>query len=105
MTLHDLYKVLQKMNLPLCYQEFPKTQNPPYIAYFEDEADSITADGVVVLTVRHIEIHMITTKRDTAKESELESLLTDVGLTWERIHDYDSTQKIHDAAYELELIE
>ncbi len=104
MTLKELREKLDTMGLPLAYQEFPKQQAPDYIAYFEDDSESITADGVVVILVQNVEIHMITKQRDLAKEAILETILTVAGLTWERSHDYDSKQKVFDTAYSLQLI-
>ena len=104
MTLKELREKLDTMGLPLAYQEFPKQQTPDYIAYFEDDSESITADGVVVVSVQNIEIHMITKQRDLVKETILETILTDAGLTWERSHDYDSKQQVFDTAYTLQLI-
>lgn len=105
MTLQELYMKLKAgMDIPSAYQEFPAMQAPPYAAFFETDAETITADGIVIAEAQTVEIHLITKTRDLTIESALESVLASCNLVWERSADYDSKQKNHDTVYELTLI-
>ena len=105
MTLQELYTELKTgMSIPIAYQEFPDTQSPPYAAFFEVDTETITADGIVVAESSFIEIHLITKFRDLALENQIESILKNCVVTWERSVERDDTQKIYDTFYELTLI-
>lgn len=105
MTLQEFNTKLQAgMDIPVAYQEFPAMQAPPYAAFFETDAETITADGVVIADVQAVEIHLITKARDLVLESTLESILASCGLAWDRSTDYDGKQKVYDTVYELTLV-
>lgn len=102
----ELYRKLQELGIPVAYQEFKSEQAPPYIAYFADEEDSITADGESVLSVVNVEIHLLTSKgRDLAKEKTLENALRSLKTAWHKDLDWDTREKIFDIIYSIELIE
>lgn len=105
MTLPELYAQLETLTPLVFYQEHPDEIQPPYIAYFEDDADSLYADCLVVATIQHIEIHLVTIQRDLQTEAEIEALLDGLQLPWRRDTDYDNSQRIFDTIYSFSLIE
>ena len=106
MTLQELYAKLKAgMDIPVAYQEFPAMQAPPYAAFFETDAETITADGIVIAEAQTVEIHLITKARALSMESALESILASCALAWDRSTDYDGKQKVYDTVYELTLVD
>lgn len=102
----ELYQTLSSLDMPIAYQEFKQEQEPPYLAYFVDSEDSITADGEAILEVLHIEIHFITARaRDLTQEQEIQDLLKSLKVAWQKDLDWDATQKIYDTIYSIELVE
>lgn len=106
MSIQELYNALVATGFPISYQEFKEEQTPPYIAYFVDEVDSITADGVAVVTVSDVEVHLITAKaRNRTQETLVESALKSVKCGWIKNLDWDTTQKIYDVIYSFQVVE
>lgn len=104
MTLEEFRALLSEIGIKVVYQDIQKQQAPPYIAYFEEDAETITANGIVVAVVHDVEVHLITEARDANLEEQLESKLEQAGLVWERSLNYDSKQGIFDIVYSISLV-
>ena len=105
MSLEDLFSELCMIGIPVVYQEFPENQNPNYIAFFEDRADGISADGVTIAVVSHIEIHLITQKRDNLLENQIEKILDKYHVGLHKEIKWYPKHKYFDTAYVFETLE
>lgn len=104
--LEELYSGIKSTGIPVAYQGFKEAQPPPYIAYFVDEEDGITADGENILTVASVEIHLLTARqREREREKSLEAILKELKIGWHKDLDWDVREKIYDTIYSIELIE
>lgn len=104
--LEDLYQNLSELGIPVTYQEFKEEQKPPYIAYFVDAEESITADGETIVSILSVEIHLITSKsRNLVLEKAVADKLKELRQGYQKDLDWDSRQKIHDTIYSIELVE
>lgn len=103
MTLKELYTELQKLSIPVAYHEFEAPQKPPFVVYFETNVDTVTADSVVVYSSSNIEIHFISILRDFKTESEIEQILYDNAIPWERSLERNKTEKVWDTTYEITI--
>lgn len=102
----ELYQALSALDMPIAYQEFKEEQQPPYLAYFVDSEESVTADGEAILEVLSVEIHFITARaRNLTQEKAIEAVLKTMRTGWGKDLDWDATQKIYDTIYSIELIE
>ena len=104
MTLEEFASALETLGLPVAYDCIPELQKMPYLIWFCDTSDSITANGIVILTVEKIEVHLITAKRRILSyEDQLEKLFDSLQIAWNRSYDEDRKQNIYDTFYAFTL--
>lgn len=105
MTLEELHNLLLTTELPVAYLAFPADQaaQMPFIVYQETGSNNTGADNIVWHSARHIQIDLLTRKRDLVTETLLESVLNGAGLFWERVPDYDSDEDYYRVTYEIEV--
>ena len=107
MTLAELKTALSSLTgIPSVYGYFPKGQNPPYIAYQAGDAQTIAADGLVVVQIANVILTLVTQHRDTVKETQIADLLTSNGVDYgEPDYEFDETEKIHKTTFNFQTID
>lgn len=105
MTIKELHNLLATTQLPVAYLAFPadKAAQMPFIVYQETMSNNTGADNTVWFSARHIQIDLLTRKRDLNVEAVLESVLTDNHLFWERVPEFDSDEDYYRVTYEVEI--
>ena len=99
-----LYTLLKTLNIPVAYDHFDedKTLNPPALVYRENGAFTLKADNKVYSKLYYFEIELVTSKKDVALEEQLESLLTNNNIPFEKDdEEWDSNEKIYHIFYEI----
>lgn len=106
MSLAELKTLMDTLNIESVYGYFPKEKAPPYIAYQAETAQSINADGIVVLLIANVTLTLVTARRDTAMEKQIADLLTvnDVDFG-EPDYEFDEQQEIHKTSFYFQTID
>ena len=100
----EIFKLLKTLNIPLAYDHFKTSQNvtPPFMAYRETTTDTFKADGKTYYRPCDYEIELVTDKKDVALEKQIEKLLTDNNIPYDKSDEiWDSDEKIYHNFYEM----
>ena len=103
MTLEQIADLLRTTGYPVAYCYFAKGKPPdmPFVVYQEVYSNNFSADSMVYLPVRHIQIHLSTSKKQPEAEDRVEQTLS--SFFWQKQEDYDDDEKIYRIIYEIEV--
>lgn len=87
----------------VAFRAFPERQTPalPFIVFADTGAVAFRADNVNYYTAPTYTIELHERTRDPATELLVEAQLTANGLTFERIINYDTTEKCWTVSYDI----
>ena len=100
----ELYNLLKTLNIPIAYDHFndDKTINPPFIVYREKSVDTFKADNKTYFRPHNFELEVITTKKDTLLQEQIEKLLDDNNIPYDTTSEiWDNDEKIYHNFYEI----
>lgn len=87
----NIYDILKQTGLPCVYSHFREKKSapkdPPYIAYIGAGQRQFEADDTYYHTENQYQIEYYFKLKDEAKEAEIEALLLDNGLLYEKSDD------------------
>ena len=64
MSEKEIYTILQELEIPVAYDHFKESQNPPFMAYRMSPADVFNADDKTYYKSNNFVIEVVTTKHD-----------------------------------------
>ena len=109
--LYDLLKTLtiqisptKTYQVPVAYDHFDsdKKVTIPFIIYRETSPETFRADGITYHQFYNYEIELITEKKETALERQIEQLLTNNKIPYSKNDEvWDSDEKIYHNFYEI----
>lgn len=104
--IYDLLKTLvyNSKAIPVAYDHFDSDKNIsiPFIIYRETSPDTFRADGITYHQFFNFEIELITEKKETALERQIEQLLTNNKIPYSKNDEvWDSDEKIYHNFYEI----
>lgn len=106
MSLEELKSLMDTLGIESVYGYFPKEKKPNYIAYQAETAQSITADGVVVLLLANIVLTLVTEHREPEIEQQIADLLTKHDVDYgEPDYEFDESQGIHKTIFYFQTID
>lgn len=100
----DIFKLLKTLEIPVAYNKFEIKQNiiPPFIVYREIKPETFKADGVTYYRPYNFEIELVTEKKDVEFEQNIEELLTENKIPYDKSDDvWDDDNKIYHIFYEI----
>ena len=100
----SLFDILKTMNIPVAYDHFSSDKNvkPPFMAYREQKPDTFKADGLTYYRPYNYEIELVTIKKEPAIEEQLEDLLTENNIPYDKGDEvWDEEEKIYHNFYEI----
>lgn len=103
MKLDEIYKRLQKINIPIAYNHFRESVKPPYITYYEDGGQNYGADCMNLLRKRNVVINLFTKKKEPELEVQIEKLINDFETDVSEIYILDEDLVM--ITYKFETIE
>lgn len=104
MTLKEVKTMLTSVGVPFAYSHFSKTPNPPYLVYYYPSENDVFADGTNYVNKRQLFIELYTKGKDFDKESAVETVLKNAGLTWFKQTDFLNDENLFQTTYESEVI-
>lgn len=84
MTLAQIKTILKETGVPVVYGFFTGPIKPPYISYREAYTNNAFADNVVLTEILHIDVELVTEKKDMALEKRLKDALTSHKIAWQK---------------------
>lgn len=106
MSLEELKALMDTLDIESVYGYFPKEKKPPYIAYQAETAQSINADGIVVLLIANVTLTLVTARRDPDTEKRIADLLTKNDVDFgEPDYAFDEQQGIHKTSFYFQTID
>lgn len=106
MTYKEIATMVSSIGLPYAYRQFPDgtEQAPPFICFFMSNTDDQYADNVNYQKIETLNVELYTKDKDFAKESAVETVLNQNGLTFYKEENYIESEKMYQIAYESEVI-
>ena len=104
MTHKQVFDMLKTLNIPVAYDHFDsnKEVQPPFIAYREISPETFKADGITYYRPYEFEIELITEKKDVSLEGQVETLLTNNKIPYDRENEiWDEDEQIYHNFYEI----
>lgn len=100
----ELFDLLKTLNIPVAYDHFDSDKEIPipFIAYREQANDTFRADMQTYFKFYNYEIELITTKKEVVLEKQIEGLLTNNNIPYEKPDEvWDNDEKIYHIFYEI----
>lgn len=99
-----IIELLTRLGVPFAYDHFAEGEapEPPFICYRIPGSDNFGADGVVYFGVNVIDIELYTDFKDPDIEMELEDLLKEYGIFFNKNETFIESEKLYEVLYEFE---
>lgn len=100
----EIYNLLQTLNIPVAYGKFDdnKTINPPFMVYREISPNTFKADNKTYFRPYDFEIELVTIKKDTKLQKQIEELLDNNNIPYDVLDEiWDNDEKIYHNFYEI----
>lgn len=103
MTLAELGLILKTTDLPVAYLAFDASEAPtmPFIVFQETGSDNFGADNIVWFSGTRVQVDLLCIRRSRSTEELLENALTNNGIYWERVVDFDDNENYYRSTYEI----
>ena len=105
MTLPELKKKLESLDLPIAYRQWAVGQEPelPYLIYYADEDIGFFADDEVYSERYAVTIEVYSQQKDLALESQVKELLNTNNLPYTNYESFLDTENMYMKAYEINI--
>ena len=100
----ELFDLLKTLNIPVAYDHFDSDKNIslPFMVYREQIPETFRADDITYYQAFNFEIELATDKKDVALERQIEGLLTNNKIPYDKSDEiWDNDEKIYHIFYEI----
>lgn len=100
----DIYNLLKSINIPIAYGHFDNNKDmvPPFMVYRELAPDTFKADNRTYYRPYNFEIELVTIKKDTILQKQIEELLDNNNIPYDISDEiWDNDEKIYHNFYEI----
>jgi len=106
MTHAEVNTMLQGVNVPVAYYQFPNDtpQAPPFICFFYADNDDVFADDTNYQKIERLIVELYTDNKDFTLESSVEAALNGCGLTFTRSEQYLDSERMQEVIYETYVV-
>lgn len=99
-----LKEQLENLGYPVAYNTFKKRQSPPFITILYTSNDDLMADNINYVDVKNFQIELYTDKYYPPTEKEVEDLLKNIGLAYDKSQVPMPDEDLYQTVYEIKLI-
>lgn len=105
MSYEEITAMLAESGLPFAYHHFAEGESPepPFLVYLIPGSNNFSADGIVWLKVKQLDIELYTDRKDPVMEEKVEAVLDAHGLFYNRTETWIESEKMYEVLYELEV--
>ena len=100
-----LLQILSETQIPFAYHHFAEGESPepPFICYLLPVSNNFSADGKVYYKVNEVHIELYTDLKDLAVEQQLEDVLDEHGIFYNKSETWIESEKLYEVLYTFEM--
>lgn len=103
--MEELLQILNETQIPFAYHHFAEGESPepPFICYLLPGSNNFSADGKVYYKINEIHIELYTDLKDLAVEQQLEDVLDEHGIFYNKSETWIESEKLYEVLYTFEM--
>lgn len=100
-----LLQILSETQIPFAYHHFAEGESPepPFICYLLPGSNNFSADGKVYYKINEVHIELYTDLKDLAVEQQLEDVLDEHGIFYNKSETWIESEKLYEVLYTFEM--
>lgn len=102
--MEELLQILNETQIPFAYHHFAEEESPepPFICYLLPGSNNFSADGKVYYKINEVHIELYTDLKDLAVEQQLEDVLDEHGIFYNKSETWIESEKLYEVLYTFE---
>ena len=102
--MEELLQILNETQIPFAYHHFAEGESPepPFICYLLPGSNNFSADGKVYYKINEVHIELYTDLKDLAVEQQLEEVLDEHGIFYNKSETWIESEKLYEVLYTFE---
>lgn len=102
--MEELLQILNETQIPYAYHHFAEGESPepPFICYLLPGSNNFSADGKVYYKINEVHIELYTDLKDLAVEQQLEDVLDEHGIFYNKSETWIESEKLYEVLYTFE---
>ena len=103
--MEELLQILSETQIPYAYHHFAEGESPkpPFICYLLPGSNNFSADGKVYYKINEVHIELYTDLKDLAVEQQLEEVLDEHGIFYNKSETWIESEKLYEVLYTFEM--
>ena len=103
--MEELLQILSEPQIPFAYHHFAEGESPepPFICYLLPGSNNFSADGKVYYKINEVHIELYTDLKDLAVEQQLEDVLDEHGIFYNKSETWIESEKLYEVLYIFEM--
>ena len=103
--MEELLQILSEIQIPFAYHHFAEGESPepPFICYLFPGSNNFSADGKVYYKRNEVRIELYTDLKDLAVEQQLEDVLDEHGIFYNKSETWIESEKLYEVLYTFEM--
>ena len=103
--MEELLQILSETQIPFAYHHFAEGESPepPFICYLLPGSNNFSADGKVYYKINEVHIELYTDLKDLAVEQQLEDVLDEQGIFYNKSETWIESEKLYEVLYTFEM--
>ena len=100
-----LLQILNETQISFAYHHFAEGESPepPFICYLLPGSNNFSADGKVYYKINEVHIELYTDLKDLAVEQQLEDVLDEHGIFYNKSETWIESEKLYEVLYTFYL--
>lgn len=105
MTHEEVITMLERMKLPIAYDHFAEGEapDPAFICFLFSGSENFGADDRVYYEVSDLRIELYTDAKDPELEDQLEAILDEYELFWDKSEVWIESEKLFEVLYQMQV--
>ena len=103
--MEELLQILSETQIHFAYHHFAEGESPepPFICYLLPGSNNFSADGKVYYKINEVHIELYTDLKDLAVEQQLEDVLDEHGIVYNKSETWIESEKLYEVLYTFEM--
>ena len=103
--MEELLQILSETQIPFAYHHFAEGESPepPFICSLLPGSNNFSADGKVYYKINEVHIELYTDLKDLAVEQQLEDVLDEHGIFYNKSETWIESEKLYEVLYTFEM--
>ena len=103
--MEELLQILNETQISCAYHHFAEGESPepPFICYLLPGSNNFSADGKVYYKINEVHIELYTDLKDLAVEQQLEDVLDEHGIFYNKSETWIESEKLYEVLYTFEM--